>query len=206
MVVQMVKSLPTLWETQVQSLSWEDPLENRMVTHSSILAWRIPWTEDPGGLQSMGSQRVKQDWESNCIALHTYICKQLNHFTVHLKLTQCCKWTIFQFFKSYTSGPVQVFSVPENSHFTCLCHRIMWKLSSSLCNFLTSFPNIPVHQCHHHCLDKISKCLPFPYLSSWSTLSRHLLAGRTLNYIDISIFLFLLLDHSSPSTAGSKNV
>ena len=53
----MVKNLPALWETQVQSFGWEDPLEREMATHSSILAWRIPWTEEPGGLQSMGSQK-----------------------------------------------------------------------------------------------------------------------------------------------------
>ena len=55
---QIVKNPPALWETQVQSLVWEDPLEEVMVTHSSILAWRILWTEEPSGLQSMGSQRV----------------------------------------------------------------------------------------------------------------------------------------------------
>ena len=60
-VAQMVKNLPVVWETQVQSLSQEDPLEKGMATHSSILAWRIPWTEKPGGLQSMGSQRVGHD-------------------------------------------------------------------------------------------------------------------------------------------------
>ena len=54
----MVKHLPTMWETQVQSLGWEDPLEKGMATHSSLPAWRIPWTEEPGGLQSMESQRV----------------------------------------------------------------------------------------------------------------------------------------------------
>ena len=54
----MVKNTPAMQETQVQSLGWEDPLEERMATHSSILAWEIPWTEEPGGLQSMGSQRV----------------------------------------------------------------------------------------------------------------------------------------------------
>ena len=48
-------------ETWVQSLGWEDPLEKEMATHSSVLAWRIPWTEEPGGLQSMGSQRVGHD-------------------------------------------------------------------------------------------------------------------------------------------------
>ena len=52
-------------ETQVQSLGQEDPLEKGMATHSSILAWRIPWTEDLGKLQSMGSQRVRQDWVTN---------------------------------------------------------------------------------------------------------------------------------------------
>ena len=62
MVAQMVKCLPTMQETWVRSLGWEDPLEKEMATHSSTLAWRIPWTEDPGRLQSMGSQRVGHDW------------------------------------------------------------------------------------------------------------------------------------------------
>ena len=53
-----VKNLPARHETRVQSLGWEDPLEKEMATHSSILAWEIPWTEEPGRLQSMGSQRV----------------------------------------------------------------------------------------------------------------------------------------------------
>ena len=56
MVAQMVKNLPAMQETWVQSLDWEDSLEKRMSTHSSILVWRIPWTEEPGGLQSMHSQ------------------------------------------------------------------------------------------------------------------------------------------------------
>ena len=58
LVAQMVKSLPVMQETWVRSLSWEDPLEKGMATHSSILAWEIPWREKPGGLQSMGLQRV----------------------------------------------------------------------------------------------------------------------------------------------------
>ena len=57
----MVKNLPAIWETQVQPLGWEDPLEKGMTTHSSILAWRIPWTEEPGRLQSMKSQKVSHD-------------------------------------------------------------------------------------------------------------------------------------------------
>ena len=58
---QMVKNLPAMWETQVQSLSWEDPVEKGMGTHSSIFAWRIPSTEESGGLKSMESQRVTHD-------------------------------------------------------------------------------------------------------------------------------------------------
>ena len=57
----MIKNLPVMWEILVQSLGQEDALEKGMATHSSILAWRIPWTEDPGGLQSMGLQRVEHD-------------------------------------------------------------------------------------------------------------------------------------------------
>ena len=61
LVVQMVKNSPAMQETWVQSLGWEDSLEKDMATHSSILAWRIPWTEEPGGLRSTGSQRVGHD-------------------------------------------------------------------------------------------------------------------------------------------------
>ena len=57
-VAQWVKNLPAVQETQIQSLGWEDPLEQSMATHSNILAWRIPWTEEPGRPQSIGSQRV----------------------------------------------------------------------------------------------------------------------------------------------------
>ena len=60
-MAQIVKNLPVIQETQVQSLGWEDPLEKGMATHSSILAGRVPQTEEPGGLQSMGLQRVGRD-------------------------------------------------------------------------------------------------------------------------------------------------
>jgi len=61
-MTQMEKNLPAMQETRVQSLSHKDPLEKGMATHSSTLAWEIPWTEEPGGLQSMGSRRVGHDW------------------------------------------------------------------------------------------------------------------------------------------------
>ena len=65
LMVQNVKSLPAMQETWVQFLGWKDPLEKEIATHSSILAWRIPWTEEPGGLQSMGSQRLGHDRVNN---------------------------------------------------------------------------------------------------------------------------------------------
>ena len=61
LMAQMVKNLPAVQDTQIQSLGQKDPLEKGITTHSSILACRIPWTEEPGGLQSMGSQRVRHD-------------------------------------------------------------------------------------------------------------------------------------------------
>ena len=73
-MAQRLKLLPAMQETWVQSLSPEDPLEKEMATHSNILAWRIPWTEEPGRLQSTGSQRVRHDWR-----LHF-------HFSLAIKL------------------------------------------------------------------------------------------------------------------------
>ena len=61
LVAQTAKRLSTMWETRVQSLGWEDPLEKELAIHSGTVAWKIPWTEEPGRLQSMGSQRVGHD-------------------------------------------------------------------------------------------------------------------------------------------------
>ena len=72
LVVQMVKHLAAMWKTWVWSLDQEDPLEKEMATHSSTLAWKIPWMEKPGGLQSMGSQRARHDWVTSL------------HFIVHV--------------------------------------------------------------------------------------------------------------------------
>ena len=65
LVAQRLKRLPAVWETWVLSLGWEDPLEKEMATHPSTLAWRIPWMEEPGGLQSTGLQRVRHDWATS---------------------------------------------------------------------------------------------------------------------------------------------
>ena len=73
LVAQMVKHLPTTWETWVRSLGREDPLEKEMATHSSTLAWRNPWMEEPGGLKPMGSQKVGHDWATSLsLSLYRY--------------------------------------------------------------------------------------------------------------------------------------
>ena len=77
LVSQTVKRLPTMQETQVWSLGLEDALEKEMATHSSILAWKIPWTEQPGWLLSMGSHRVRHDWATSLsLSHHSFIRRQ----------------------------------------------------------------------------------------------------------------------------------
>ena len=85
MVAQTVKHLPTMQETQFQSLGWEDLLEKEMATHSSILAWKIPWTEEPGRLQSMGLQRVGYNGATS----HSH---SLTH--THSLCLSCGMWTL----------------------------------------------------------------------------------------------------------------
>ena len=77
LVAQTVKNLPVRQETQVWFLGQKNPLEKRMVTHSSILSWRIPWTEEPGGFQCMGLQRVRHNWATNTHTQAT--CKPWSH-------------------------------------------------------------------------------------------------------------------------------
>ena len=72
LVAQTVKCLPTIWETQVQSLGGEDPLEKRMTTHSIILAWRISWTDEPGRLWSMGLQELDTTERLSLILFHMH--------------------------------------------------------------------------------------------------------------------------------------
>ena len=76
-MAQRLKRLPLIWGTWVRSLGWEDPLEKEMATHSSILAWRDPWTEEPGGLQSTGSQVFIE----NKIVIEAEIAHSLREFT-----------------------------------------------------------------------------------------------------------------------------
>ena len=82
----MVKRLSTMRETRVRALGWEDPLEKEMATNSSTIAWKIPWTEEPGRLQSMGSQRVGHDWANSLHLLEEGV-KGIWKEEIHAKLT-----------------------------------------------------------------------------------------------------------------------
>ena len=99
LVAQRLKRLPARQETRVQSLGWEDPLEKEMATHSSILAWRIPWTEEPGRLQSTGSQRVRHNWATS-----------LTH-SIMLYLI-CCTWCTWSAVTSPNAPYFKVYDVP----------------------------------------------------------------------------------------------
>ena len=95
LVAQMVKCLPTMWETRVRSLGQEDPLEKEMATHSSTLAWKIPWMEEHGTLQSMGLQRVRQrlsDFTLSHLCIIVYICQSQSPNPSHSPLPTFPFW------------------------------------------------------------------------------------------------------------------
>ena len=109
LVAQTVKRLSTMRDTGVQSLGWEDPLEKEMAIHSSTLAWKIPWTQEPGRLQSMGSQRVVHDWATSLslssleVFLWTFPlalllqCRIFGLLYFHFHLILCIFWYLFCF-------------------------------------------------------------------------------------------------------------
>ena len=93
LVLQTVKNLPAMWETRVWSLGQEDPLEKAMAIHSSIFSFEIPRTEDPGGLQSMGSQRVGHDWETHfCFLIFS---KENTHFIHNSISIAYVSWNLY---------------------------------------------------------------------------------------------------------------
>ena len=109
----MVKHLPTMQETWVRSLGREDPLEKEMETHFSILAWRIPWTKEPGRLQSMGSQRVGHDWATSLTLLlfTRHIC--FNYIFLAFK---CDDFHILHFRPVYSS-----YIIMQSHKLVCQC-------------------------------------------------------------------------------------
>ena len=113
LVAQMVKSPPVMWETWVQSLNWEDPLEEGMATHSSILAWRIPWTGKAGVLQSMGWQRVGYNW----VTKHTHSW-QFN-FQFFKESPRCSPSWLYQFASPPTVQESSLSSTPSPAFIVC---------------------------------------------------------------------------------------
>ena len=115
LVAQMVKNPPAMWETEVQPLGWEDTLEKGVNTHSSVLAWRIPWKEEPGKLQSLRLQRVRHNWVtntktilhlqhlptllSNWKQIQLLVLKCTSEMTVKMRRETCRKANYFQMFK-----------------------------------------------------------------------------------------------------------
>ena len=99
LVAQTVKNLLTVWETWVQSLGWKDPLEKGMATHSSIIAWRIPWTKEPSRLQSTESQKVRHNWAPHTRMYEIYIsiciygcfCATMTSNLIHEAENICCQ-------------------------------------------------------------------------------------------------------------------
>ena len=120
-VAQMVKCLRAMWEIQVRSLGWEDPLEKETATLSSTLAWKIQWTEEPGRLRSMGSQRVGLNWgtKQKCILMFSHM--RLNHLNSHV-------WN--SSFHAYILS-------------RCLCFCVLY----SIVQYLYFKPRIPESKC-----------------------------------------------------------
>ena len=125
LVAQMVKCLPAMRETRVQFLGWEDPLEKAMAIHSSTLAWKIPWMEEPDRLQSMGSQRVRHDWATSL------------HFTGKLLYlipqdTFCSYWypskksaLVYELFTFYYIGFIHVVVIQDPLYFVLLNYLLL---------------------------------------------------------------------------------
>ena len=125
----MVKNLPAIQETRVQSLSREDSLEKGMATHSSILAWRIPWTEKPGRLQSIGLQRVGHDWAhvrsdmqfvslKNSLEEFSFFNREyaIHIFYIVLSLCESCIFQEISLF--YLTYEIDWWKIISNSHLT----------------------------------------------------------------------------------------
>ena len=122
----MVKNLPAMQETPVQSLDWEDPLEEGMATHSIILAWKIPWTEEPGRLQFIGSQRVAHNWSDLSRLMNIYFILCYNP----LLLLFCCpNCSVFGYWALIPVGSYVLLTCPHHflKRLLISWHRIMFQ-------------------------------------------------------------------------------
>ena len=154
MVAHTVKNLPAMQETRVRSLFWEDPLQKGMATHSSLLAWRILWTEEPGGLQSVGSQRVVHDWafiSRNFSSSQTETLNLQNHNSPPLPPTPGNVYSLFVSLNVANLSP----SYKWNQTVCVLCDSLIsWRVSlrftrvvEACASFSSVFSNIPFYGC-----------------------------------------------------------
>ena len=158
----MVKHLPTMWETWVQSLGWEDPLEEEMVTHSSILAWKIPWTEEPGRLQTMGSQRFRHDWASSL----PFPSLPFIHFQVLWQKTGSSYYYYF-YEKGLTSTYVYlILAWSPRNWMDILSHSASVRLVSLPCEMERVMPLHPVPRVPNVCSQKqqVHQLLRLPFV------------------------------------------
>ena len=159
----MVKRLPTMWETWVQFLVWEDLLEKEMATHSSILAWRIPWTEKPGRVQCIGLQRVGHDWATS-LSLHSdRTWKELLSVLQEM-------WTISGKAVDWTKEPIS--KMP--SSFTCMlvigwlegCSHLAWSVRIPTSGLLSVAAS--------KLLDFLPGSLALLYVAQWTKWKMHI--------------------------------
>ena len=132
LVAQMVKHLSTMRETRVRALGWEDPLEKEMAIHSSTVAWKIPWTEEPGRLQSMGSQRVGHDWATS-LSLSSNMISYLG-----ISSSVLCK------FESEVGGTAQLHLTASETQMQMNTFRDWWE------SHFSSHRAKPNKDCHWH--------------------------------------------------------
>ena len=136
-VAQMVKCLRAMWEIQVRSLGWEDPLEKETATLSSTLAWKIQWTEEPGRLRSMGSQRVGLNWGTKHSAAYLWTCK------MKLSKMQKCILMFSHMRLNHLNSHVWNSSFHAYILSRCLCFCVLY----SIVQYLYFKPRIPESKC-----------------------------------------------------------
>ena len=141
LVAQMVKPLSTMRETRVRALAWEDPLEKEMAIHSSSIAWKIPWTEEPGRLQSMGSQRVRHDWVTS-LSLSLSLSRKSDSFSptsqqIYILLLRNHKVQFF-FKKIFVYYFLFLTALCSMQNLSCLTRDWTWALASGV--LITGLP------------------------------------------------------------------
>ena len=161
LVVQMVKNIPAMQETKLWPLGREDPLEKGMATHSGILAWRIPWTEEPGGLWFMGSQRVRHNWVTKIFIL---ICSWDFNMEWVLVLTECYSMSTTKKKKSWFiwAGHSRSWLCPDSVSGSQW--SICWK--NRIFQEVDTYDSLSITQLHKSEIGKItSKAMP---ISPWN--------------------------------------